>query len=496
LREACWYGREIIGQGFVVVTLIARARSWLSQPRITTTSIRNLSVLLFVLFGFAYALFTQDNVSHNTLCRAAMTANMVQYGRVDINGYENLTRDKAAFGGDYYCDKGPGMSLLAAPAAFVFTRVFPVTSETPYNGIWAAFLYLCALTTSGLLTALAGVLIFRHVRARTSNLDAGLIAAFAFAFAEPVWGWATSFFSHSATAALLAMGYVAFDEACRRPEARVRFAILAGLAFGGATATEYTALVAALIIGGALAAAHLKRGWTDMLAALAWTGAGAIVALIPVLIFHAVAFGSPFETGYAHTVEFNLHQSGIVGVNVPQPDILMKLLVSPERGIIWYAPIILPALWAAFRGLRRQDLRATAIATLLVVAFYLLMNAGFGYWHGGASTGPRYLTPAVGFAALVLGLAWPRFSVWERRGTLAILAIGAFIGFACTAVSMTAGTLTADILPNFFAGELRSTLTYVMIERASLVHFLAPVLVGALMAWLIANERKLALTAS
>jgi hypothetical protein len=472
-----------------MINLLSRARTWMTEPRDTRTSIRNLSVLLFLLFGFAYALFTQDTSSYNTLCRAAMTANMVQNGRIDINDYEHLTQDKADFGGNYYCDKGPGLSVLAAPVAFMFTRAFEVSGETPYNRVWSAFLYLCALTTSGLLTALAGVLLFRHIFARTNNLNAALVSALAFALAGPVWGWATSFYSHSATAALLVLGYIAFDEACRRDETRTRFAILAGLAFGGATSTEYTAVVACLIIGVALGLPLLRSRLVEGVRLYAWTAAGALLALLPVFIFHTIAFGSPFETGYAHTSIYTLHDTGIVGVGLPQPDILLKLLISPERGVIWYAPIILATLWAAGRALGEGTTRAIAAATFLVALFYLFMNAGFAYWQGGASTGPRYLTPAIGFSAIVLGLAWPRLGRREQLVSLVLLGLGIAIALACTAVGMVAGG--PRILPALLQGEMHATLTYMATNRASLLHLAPPLLVGMVIGWFILNERRL-----
>lgn len=471
-----------------MVNFITRARTWMNAPRSPQTSIRNLSVLLFVLFGFAYALFTQDTSSHNTLCRAAMTANMVQHGRVDINEFEHLTQDKADFAGNYYCDKGPGLSVLAAPVAFLYTRAFEITAETPYNRVWSGFLYLCALTTSGLLTAFAGVLLFRHVFARTSNVNAALVAALAFGLAGPVWGWATSFFSHSATAALLVLGYIAFDEACRNEAKRTRFAILAGLAFGGATSTEYTALIACLIIGVALALPLLRSRFVEAVRLYAWTAAGALVALLPVFIFHTLAFGSPFETGYAHTSVFTLHDNGLVGVGLPQPDILAKLLFSAERGVIWYAPIIVATLWAAGRALGHETTRAIAVATFLVALFYLFMNAGFAYWHGGAATGPRYLTPAVGFSAIVLGLAWPRLGRYEQLGALVLLGLGIAIALACTAVGMTAGG--PRILPALLQGEMPATLSYMITNRPSLLHLAPPLLVGVVIGWFILNERQ------
>lgn len=446
-----------------------------------------IALLLFVLFGFAFALFTQDEVSHNTLCRAAMAANLVQDGRVEIDGFEPFTNDIAFRDGHYYCDKAPGMSFLAAPMAALFTRIAPITPETPYNQIWVAFLYLSALTTSGLLCAIAGVLLFKHVLARTNAIGAALIGAITFALGTPVWGWATSFFSHAATAALLVLGYIALDESIRRAKVgapQAAFALLAGLAFGGATAVEYTALIPALIIGGCLAALIARQAPRALLRVFAIAAVGALAALAPVLWFHAAAFGAPFTTGYAFTVTFEAHHSGLFGINAPSPDVIVKLLVSLERGLIWYAPIVLAMGWAVVKLARDGGAnRALGFAAGLVMLWYLLMNAGFGYWEGGASTGPRYLTPAIGFGALALGLAWPLFGRWERRVALALLALSILINFAATGVGMTAGG--AAIPGAFFSGELRQALSYRIFEAPSILHFIPPLCIAAILGRLI-----------
>jgi hypothetical protein len=453
-----------------------------------------LSLLLFVLFATAYGLFAQDSASHNTLCRAALTANLVQRGRVDIDGYESFTADLARREGRAYCDKAPGMSLLAAPAAFAFTRILPVTPDTPFDRTWTAFLYLCALSTSALLTASAGVAVFRYVRDRTRDVRAGLVAGVAFGLGSPVWGWATSFFSHAATAALLALGFIALDTALRDAEGGRRalaFALLGGLALGAATGVEYTSIAPAMIMGLGFAVAG---GWRRPLAfarLFAVAGAAALAALIPVMAYHAAAFGSPLATGYAFAAIYEATaDAGFLGLGAPRMDVIAQLLFSAERGVLWFAPIVIAMGWATARLFERSDTRTIAAVTILTAAWFLLMNAGYAYWHGGATTGPRYLTPAVGFGALALGLAWPRFGASERRGAAALLGVSVAINFACTAVDMTAGSLLERILPSFFAGDLRHTLTYLVIERPGPVHFVLPLAAGGVLAWLIAREAK------
>lgn len=451
-------------------------------------SLRTLTLLLVLLFGAAYGLFTQDPNSHNTLCRAAMTANMVQHGRIDINGYETFTRDKAFNEGNFYCDKAPGMSFLATPAAFAFTRVIPIGPEDVYGRTWTAFMLLLSLTTSGVLCVLAGVVLFHELFRRTNNLTAALVGALTFGLGTSVWGWATSMFSHAGTAALLVIGFLLLDR-MRRAEGRSFVtALLAGLALGAAVAIEYTAFVPAVIMGAAFALASDWRRPLDVVAPFAVAAVGAVIALLPVLAFHAAAFGSPFTTGYAYTVEFTGHQSGLFGIGAPRPEVIGALLVGFERGFIWYAPVVLAALWAAVKLMRRGDMRLLAIVTFLIFAWYLVMNAGFEYWHGGASTGPRYLTPALGFSAIALGLGWPLFGAWERRVGIALLALSIALNFAFTAVDMTAGG--DQIATSFLAGDLRHALSYLVVNEPSPIHFVPPLFIGAALAWLIWRETK------
>jgi hypothetical protein len=65
----------------------------------------------------------------------------------------------------------------------------------------------------------------------------------------------------------------------------------------------------------------------------------------------------------------------------------------------------------------RRDLRAEAWTCAGVVAVFLVVNASFNGWHGGAAFGPRYLAPAIPFLALPLVLAFDRM-----RATAAVLA--------------------------------------------------------------------------
>lgn len=467
----------------------------------SSKSYLRLCVALFIFFGVSYALFNQDSYSHNVICRAGLVANFAQHARLDINDYEKLTADKAIVNGNYYCDKAPGMSFLALPAALAFTQIFPISGDTPSaNGrVWSAFVYLCTLSTSVLLCAAAAVMLFHYLVRRTGDVQAGLVGSLTFGLGTPIWGWATSFFSHATTGALLIMGFIALDAAVRRLAAHEQSlipALLSGWALGAATAVEYTSLVPAAIIGASIAAVSPWRGNVlSIILMFAVAGLGALAALAPVLVYHDAAFGSPFATGYQNAAFFGATRTGFFGIGAPNFTLLEELVFGQRRGLLWISPVMLASAWAIGVAARHRDTRAPAIAAALIMVWYLLMNSGFSYWAGGWSTGPRYLTPALGFMAIPLGLAWAHFGFLERRATLFLLGASIIINLACTAVDMTApediaSPLTQHILPNLLDGQINQTLTFKVTNQPGLLH-LAPLLgVWAAFAWIIRRETQ------
>lgn len=485
-----------------VANLEIQTASLFRLIRAPQSSYLRLSVLLFLLFGTSFALFNQESYSANVVCRAALIANIVQHGRVDINDYESLTLDKAFYNGSYYCDKAPGMSLLAAPAALAFTSIFPVSGETPKENsrAWTAFVYLCTLSTSGLFSALAAVLLFQYLVQRTGNIHAALIGSFTFGLGTPIWGWATSFFSHATAGSLLVMAFIALDHAARRLAAGERAfvpALLSGLALGAATAVEYTSLVPAAILGlGVAAVSPWRTKALPVIGMFAVAGLGAVSAIAPVLIYHDAAFGSPFSTGYQNAAIFAATRTGFFGIGLPDFSLISEELVfGVRRGLLWISPVMLAAAWAVIVAARQRETRMPAIVAAGILGWYLLLNSGFSYWAGGWSTGPRYLTPALGFMALPLGLAWPHFGIWERRGTLALLGVSILVNLACTAVDMTtpadiANPLTQHILPNLIDGQIRQAITYKITNVPGLLH-LAPLLaLWAVLGWLIWRDTQ------
>jgi hypothetical protein len=74
------------------------------------------------------------------------------------------------------------------------------------------------------------------------------------------------------------------------------------------------------------------------------------------------------------------------------------LLISPGKGIFWYAPVLIPAMYG-WRFLWEKNAAATAVAAALAGS-YLLFYAHLIWWYGGGCWGPRFMVPVLPFLML------------------------------------------------------------------------------------------------
>ncbi len=119
------------------------------------------------------------------------------------------------------------------------------------------------------------------------------------------------------------------------------------------------------------------------------------------LWFNQHRFGAPFDFGYQAGIQRDFALANLpVGV--------LGQLVSPGRGVLFYAPWVLLALpgFAALRRRHRALAWTLAGAGALQLMFYALRSTWWGNW----CWGPRYLVPVLPLVAMLAASA-----VAERR---------------------------------------------------------------------------------
>jgi hypothetical protein len=149
---------------------------------------------------------------------------------------------------------------------------------------------------------------------------------------------------------------------------------------------------------------------------LAAFAAGMVPGLAAFFALNAVRFGSPLDFGY----RFGDLPSG--GERLPLLWTALRLTVFPNRGVFWFAPLLLLALLVPMRNRLAEPLRTDCAAALVASGGFFAANLWWWVWEGGFGWGPRLLAPAV-----ALSMPWlvGRGPAW-RRGAFAL----ALFGFA------------------------------------------------------------------
>ena len=141
-------------------------------------------------------------------------------------------------------------------------------------------------------------------------------------------------------------------------------------------------------------------------------GAGMLPGLAVFFALNSVRFGSPLDFGY----RWGDLPSG--GERLPLLWTVLRLTLLPNRGVFWFAPLLLLALFVPMRNRLAEPLRTDCGAALMASGGFFAANLWYWVWEGGFGWGPRLLAPAV-----ALSIPWlaGRGTAWRRAAFMLAL---------------------------------------------------------------------------
>lgn len=142
--------------------------------------------------------------------------------------------------------------------------------------------------------------------------------------------------------------------------------------------------------------------------------AGIFPGLVVFFSLNSVRFGSALDFGY----RWGELPPG--GERLPVLWTALRLTVLPNRGVFWFAPLLLLALFVPMKNRLAEPLRTDCGAALLAAGGFFAANVWWWVWEGGFGWGPRLLAPTV---ALSIPLLVGRGPTW-RRAFLALALFG------------------------------------------------------------------------
>lgn len=285
--------------------------------------------------------------------------------------------------GRTYSKYGLGQSLAALPLYLVGMAWRDATGTA--HAARSAVLLLNSLLTAGTAGLL---LILAHDFGYSTRT--GVLLALGFALCSPAWVYTHTFFSEPLVTFCLTSAALAATRFAQ--EGSRRWLALAAGSLGLALLTRFNAVAALPAFGLYLLVAWQMLGFpshiTVKLALIALVAFSLGVGLM--LWYNATRFGNLLDFGYSTANWQTPFFRGLLG-----------LTLSPGKGILWYAPVILLGL-IGFRPFARRWPHEALLCAGVPLG-YLLLHSAYTHWGGGWSWGPRLILPALPFILLPAG---------------------------------------------------------------------------------------------
>lgn len=160
-------------------------------------------------------------------------------------------------------------------------------------------------------------------------------------------------------------------------------------------------------------------------------------------LYNYLRFGSPLETGRGLQSHFGYGHFALSW----RP--FYGLLFSWGKGLLWYSPIALGALFFAPRALRAQPTLALAALTAWIARYVFISLRSD--WHAGFCLGPRYLLLALPFSLVIAALAARNVPALFSTLRQKILALS----LASVLIASQLYFATLDLMPSLRTAQIR-----------------------------------------
>jgi hypothetical protein len=362
-------------------------------------------------------------------------------------------------GGDAVSRYGMGLSLAEAVPGVAMRLLRAVMPSAPTASVFVLLPIAC-------LAAAAWAATRALVRLGTpagwaAALGAGLVLA------TPLWGYAASDYGEPLQVLCVALAVLGAVELREAPASR-RWQIVLGVAAGFAILTK---TLLALAVAPLLACVMFgRREEGDSLEGKRGRRRsapnGSLRRRMPWPLLFSFA-GILFLWSLLEFARFGKLFGGYAGETFSYPFFtgLLRLTVLPNKGLFWYAPIVLLSPLGCVAMFRRDARLALALAASSVAL--LLAASAWWAWDGQAGWGPRLLVPALPPLVLLAGLACAASGFGVRLAGALALALGAGVNLLGALVPFPAVYALSSFVPPQPIPERRVEGTEYELERGA-----------------------------
>ncbi|MDL2716213.1 MAG: hypothetical protein PT977_00535 [Acidobacteriota bacterium] len=364
-------------------------------------------------------------------------------------------------GGDAVSRYGMGLSLAEAVPGVVTRLIRAAAPSAPSAPVFVLVPIACLVVAAWATTR--ALLLLGAAPAWAAASGAGLVLA------TPLWGYAASDYGEPLQACCLALLLLAVVELRGAPGSR-RWQVVAGVAAGLAILTKTLLLIAVAPL--LVCVLFGRREERDFLEGRkrdrSRRGAGPPFGsyALPWRLLFSFA-GILLLWCLLEFARFGKLFGGYSGETFSYPFLsgLLRLTVFPNKGLFWYAPIVLLAPWG-FVALVRRDARL-ALGSCVSGLSLLVACSAWWAWDGQAGWGPRLLLPALPPFVLLAGLACSLSGRSARVACAFGLVLGFGVNLLGALVPFPAVYALSDVVPPQPILETRAKGTEYEIERGA-----------------------------
>ncbi|MEK6943343.1 MAG: hypothetical protein AABX00_04740 [Nanoarchaeota archaeon] len=474
--------------------------------------LRSTEFKIFLTAWIVYAFYLQ---MYGSSCMAnsqsALTAAIVNEGRLQIDTYQKVSCDISFYNGHYYSGQPPGISFISAPLYIAAKPAFSLIPDSTIDSLYQKlenygdklppdywgnkktissyfsslskrqileYLFISGfilpLFTTALISALSVAVFYMFIKNFTKKEYLRLLSTALYAFGTIGFHLSTLFFERPIAIAVFFMAFfIIFRIRHGQLNPNLTMLFLTGLLAGSSAAFDYFHALALPLLAVYLALFFTeykksKDGGIKKLFSIRISKpnislilAFAIGMSIPLLMlgwYHYATFDSPFAISYSHRIveTSDAKISDIANAKLPAMSTIYYVLE-----FFLNSPIMILAILAPYAALRRKDMffYDFAFIGILIAASFVFALALALVYPTVAPQFNRHMTPIIPYCFLALPYLIPQKKNNKSRRMLRIIvAIGIlsiFFNWINTmyedADNFDLRNKRADFLPYFFS---------------------------------------------
>lgn len=346
---------------------------------------------------------------------AALSDGLREFSAPDV-GYKD---------GKYYSYFPPGISLFIRPF-FELGYRFNAALVTAY----------ASMALLAILTMVFIYLICKNVFKLPSYI--GILAAVLYAFATTSWSYSITIFQHAPAAFFAALMFYSVSRYRARVKASALWASVVWFIYGISLIFDYPngLLLAPFIVYYLMSSFKFMREEQKLNMKVNVAHLGVVIWFVIAVAIQIMFNAMYLDKWYTLRQMYDRYDPGLSKL-IQQDDLKNKvrtvttetvapavehrsnmpfleevffngintLLVAPDKGLFFFSPILLFALWGLYFGIRTKPSPEHSVLLAFIV-LNLFVYASFGDPYGGWAFGPRYLIPSMVALAIYAAYAF------------------------------------------------------------------------------------------